>query len=56
MYEHLNENYGFFCASSKIETSRTEFGTEIHETPQFGKLFGWMAVSCPEREVRLSRP
>ncbi len=41
MYEHLNENYGFFVRSSKlIETSRTEFqDLEIHETPQFGKLF-----------------
>jgi spermidine synthase len=41
MYEALNENYGFYLRSSRlIEASRTEFqDLEIHETPQFGKLF-----------------
>ncbi len=41
MYEHVNENYGFFLRSSKlIEASRTQFqDLEIHHTPQFGKLF-----------------
>lgn len=40
LYEHMNENYGFFLRSSKLhETSRTAFqDLEIHETPQFGKL------------------
>jgi spermidine synthase len=41
MYESLNEDYGFFVRSSKlIEASKTRFqDLEIHETPQFGKLF-----------------
>jgi spermidine synthase len=41
MHEHLNEDYGFFIRSSKLlETSKTRFqDLEIHETPQFGKLF-----------------
>lgn len=41
MYEWLNESYGFFLRSTKlIEASRTQFqDLEIHETPQFGKLF-----------------
>jgi spermidine synthase len=41
MYEWLNEDYGFFLRSSKlIEASKTRFqDLEIHETPQFGKLF-----------------
>jgi len=41
MYESLNEDYGFFLRSSKlIESSKTRFqDLEIHETPQFGKLF-----------------
>ncbi len=41
MYESLNEDYGFFVRSSRlIETSKTRFqDLEVHETPQFGKLF-----------------
>src|SRR5260370_24525068 len=41
MYESLNGDYGFFLRSSKlIESSKTRFqDLEIHETPQFGKLF-----------------
>ena len=41
MYEWLNGDYGFFLRSSKlIECSKTRFqDLEIHETPQFGKLF-----------------
>jgi len=41
MYEWLNGDYGFFLRSSKrIETCRTRFQElEIHESPQFGKLF-----------------
>ncbi len=41
MYEHMNPDYGFFLGSSKlIERSKTAFQTlEIHDTPQFGKLF-----------------
>ena len=41
LYEWLNEDYGFFLRSSKrIEASRTRFqDLEIHDTPQFGKLF-----------------
>lgn len=41
MYEYLNPDYGFFIRSSKlIEQSRTQFQElEIHETPQFGRLF-----------------
>jgi spermidine synthase len=41
MYESLNGDYGFFLRSSKlIEASKTRFqDLEIHETPQFGKLF-----------------
>jgi spermidine synthase len=41
MYEYLNENYGFFIRSSKhLEQGHTGFQSlEIHETPQFGKLF-----------------
>lgn len=41
MYEWMNESYGFFLRSTKLlESSRTQFqDLEIHETPQFGKLF-----------------
>jgi spermidine synthase len=41
MYEWLNGDYGFFLRSSKlIESSKTRFqDLEIHDTPQFGKLF-----------------
>jgi spermidine synthase len=41
LYEKLNEDYGYFLRSSKlIEQSRTDFqDLEIHQTPQFGKLF-----------------
>ncbi len=41
MYEHLNEDYGYFLRSSRlIEKSRTEFqDLEVHDSPQFGKLF-----------------
>ena len=41
MYERLNDDYGFFVRSSKlIAECRTQFqDLEIHETPQFGKLF-----------------
>ena len=41
MYESLNGDYGFFLRSSKlVEASKTRFqDLEIHETPQFGKLF-----------------
>jgi len=41
MYEWLNGDYGFFLRSSRLlETSKTRFqDLEIHETPQFGKLF-----------------
>ena len=41
MYESLNADYGFFIRSSKlVEASKTRFqDLEIHETPQFGKLF-----------------
>ena len=41
LYEWLNEDYGFFLRSSeRIEQSRTQFqALEIHDTPQFGKLF-----------------
>jgi spermidine synthase len=41
LYESMNPNYGFFLRSSKrIEASRTAFqDLEIHDTPQFGKLF-----------------
>ena len=41
MYEWMNGDYGFSLRSSKlIEESRTQFqDLEIHETPQFGKLF-----------------
>ena len=41
MYEWLNGDYGFFLRSSRlIEASKTRFqDLEIHETPQFGKLF-----------------
>lgn len=41
MYEYLNENYGFFIRSSKqLAQGHTGFQSlEIHETPQFGKLF-----------------
>jgi spermidine synthase len=41
MYEWLNGDYGFFLRSSKlVEASKTRFqDLEIHETPQFGKLF-----------------
>jgi spermidine synthase len=41
LYESLNGDYGFFIRSSKLlETSKTRFqDLEIHETPQFGKLF-----------------
>ncbi len=41
MYERLNGDYGFFLRSSRlVEASKTRFqDLEIHETPQFGKLF-----------------
>jgi spermidine synthase len=41
MYESLNGDYGFFLRSSKrIEECRTRFqDLEVHETPQFGKIF-----------------
>jgi len=41
MYEWLNGDYGFFLRSSRlVEASKTRFqDLEIHETPQFGKLF-----------------
>ncbi len=41
LYEFLNEDYGFFIRSSRrLEEGRTEFqSVEVHETPQFGKLF-----------------
>jgi spermidine synthase len=41
LYEALNEDYGFYIRSSKrLEEGKTEFqDLEIHETPQFGKLF-----------------
>ena len=41
LYEALNEDYGFYIRSSKrLEEGRTEFqDLEIHETPQFGRLF-----------------
>ena len=41
LYEWLNKDYGFFLRSSgRIAESRTEFQhLEIHDTPQFGKLF-----------------
>ncbi|MEO7404453.1 MAG: polyamine aminopropyltransferase [Burkholderiales bacterium] len=41
LYEWMNDRYGFFVRSDKrIEESRTEFQElEIHDTPQFGKLF-----------------
>ena len=41
MYEWLNGDYGFFLRSSRlVEASKTQFqDLEIHETPQFGKLF-----------------
>jgi spermidine synthase len=41
MYEWLNQDYGFFLRSSgRLADSKTEFQhVEIHETPQFGKLF-----------------
>lgn len=41
MYEWLNGDYGFFLRSSKLlQSSKTRFqDLEIHETPQFGKLF-----------------
>jgi spermidine synthase len=41
LYEHLNPDYGFFIRSSKrLEEGQTEFqGLEVHDTPQFGKLF-----------------
>jgi spermidine synthase len=41
MYEHLNPDYGFFIRSSKrVEEGHTGLqAIEIHETPQFGRLF-----------------
>jgi spermidine synthase len=41
MYEWLNQDYGFFLrSSSRLADSRSEFQhVEIHDTPQFGKLF-----------------
>jgi spermidine synthase len=41
LYEALNDDYGFYIRSSKrLEEGRTEFqDLEIHDTPQFGKLF-----------------
>jgi len=41
MYEWLNEDYGFFLRSSRrLEASATDYqDLEVHETPQFGKLF-----------------
>jgi spermidine synthase len=41
MYEWLNEDYGFFLrSSSRLETARTKYqDLEVHETPQFGRLF-----------------
>ena len=41
LYEFLNEDYGFFIRSSKrLEEGATDFQrVEVHETPQFGKLF-----------------
>ncbi len=41
MYEWLNKDYGFFLRSSgRVADSQTEFQhLEIHDTPQFGKLF-----------------
>ena len=41
LYEHLNPEYGFFIRSSKrVEESHTGLqALEIHETPQFGRLF-----------------
>jgi spermidine synthase len=41
MYEHLNGDFGFFIRSSKrLGAWKTKFqDLEIHESPQFGKLF-----------------
>jgi len=41
LYEHLNGDFGFFIRSSRVlEARKTRFqDLEIHETPQFGKLF-----------------
>jgi spermidine synthase len=41
MYEALNDDYGFYIRSSKLlEEGKTEFqDLEVHDTPQFGKLF-----------------
>lgn len=41
LYEFLNQDYGFFIRSSKrLEEGETGFQQlEVHETPQFGKLF-----------------
>lgn len=41
MYEWLNKDYGFFLRSSgRITESQTGFQhLEVHDTPQFGKLF-----------------
>jgi spermidine synthase len=41
LYENLNDDYGFFIRSSRrLEEGRTEFqDLEIHDTPQFGRLF-----------------
>ncbi|MCU0806188.1 MAG: bifunctional adenosylmethionine decarboxylase/class I SAM-dependent methyltransferase, partial [Burkholderiales bacterium] len=41
LYEHLNPEYGFFVRSSKrIEEGHTGLqALEIHETPQFGRIF-----------------
>jgi spermidine synthase len=41
LYEALNDDYGFYIRSSKrLEEGRTGFqDVEVHDTPQFGKLF-----------------
>ena len=41
LYEHLNDDYGFFIRSSKrLEEFHTGLQSlEVHETPQFGRLF-----------------
>ena len=41
LYESLNGDFGFFIRSSKrLDTRQTRFqALEIHDTPQFGKLF-----------------
>ncbi|MCC6473223.1 MAG: polyamine aminopropyltransferase [Burkholderiales bacterium] len=41
LYEELNPDYGFFIRSSRrIEEGSTQFQSlEVHDTPQFGRLF-----------------